>query len=76
MQIDETKLSEGDNLKLRVLQLKSLLPKAYVPLFVHYYPQYNNDKAKWKIREVVNLRQIDRDIIGKLEKLVELLRGA
>lgn len=74
MNINEKKLSVGDNLRLRILQLKPKLPRNYTTFYAHYYPDANNSSEKWRVRQVVNGKSIDEKIIERLEKLIDLIK--
>jgi hypothetical protein len=61
---------------LRVLQAKTKFPKNYMPLFVHYFPEYNSEDDKTTVRQVCSLRKYDANIVCKIEKLAEILKNS
>ena len=69
-----TKLKQNDNLKLRMLQAKTMLPREYTSLYLMYYPDGKKDLEK--IRRVWNLTQVDKLIVERFEKIAEILKAA
>jgi hypothetical protein len=67
---------EKDNWMFRVLSAKVYLPKNYMPLFVHYFPEYRTDDDKQKVRQVANLRKFDANIVTKIEQLAEIIKNS
>jgi hypothetical protein len=65
-----------EDLKIRVLNAKKMLPRSGVTsLFFHYFKDNFNDsvKNKSKLNNVLQIRITDQEITEKLEELVELL---
>lgn len=57
---------------LRVYQAKAKLPKAYLPLIIHFYPEIENDDTMIRrIREVMAHRSKREDIIQMIEFAAE-----
>lgn len=65
-----------DDLKIRVLNAKKLLPKSGITsLFFHYFGDEfaESFKNKSRLNNVLQVRTTDENITQKLEKLVEIL---
>lgn len=67
----------SEDLKIRVLEAKKLLPGSGVTsLFFHYFKDEDNDaKARAKLNNILQARITDEATTVKLEKLVELLKN-
>jgi hypothetical protein len=66
---------ETDHWQVGLLAAKANIPKNYMPLFVHYFPELNTPELKNKIRQVINLRSYDANIVSKIQKLSEILKS-
>lgn len=70
----EREPSKVDELKKRVIEAKRQLPPFFGGTFLHVFPEYQNDKGRTKLTNVLQLRASDEQITEKLEKLVEILK--
>lgn len=77
--IETTKLTESENLKLRIFQAKIQLRKMKIitlwPLFKQYYPNYNTKKNRQNFQLCLQTQISDELITSKLEKLIKLLKS-
>jgi hypothetical protein len=61
--------------KAKALIIKTIYPsKYYVSFFLVYFPEYNDPKKIQLINQVWNFKQIDLDVIDKLERLPALIK--
>lgn len=65
--------SRTDDLKQRVIKAKKDLPPYFMGAFLHVFPEYQDQKGKSRVTNVLQLRVADEEITGKLEKLVNIL---
>jgi hypothetical protein len=70
----EREPSRADELKKRVIEAKRQLPPFFGGTFLHVFPEYQNDKGRTRLTNVLQLRASDDQITEKLEKLVEILK--
>jgi hypothetical protein len=62
--------------KAKSLIIKTIYPsKYYVSFFLVYFPDYNTPKQIQLINLVWNFKQIDLDVIDKLERLPDLIKA-
>ncbi len=72
--IDINRLSDTDNLRLRMLQVKAKYPfRDYRDFITEKLPEYNNLKGIRLLYNCWSLRQMDAQLVSKLERLVENL---
>ena len=69
-ELSEIEDNSSDALKQRVITAKKRLPKYISGIFIHIYPEYKSGRQKALLTNVLQLRQSDKDITEKLEKLV------
>lgn len=55
-------MTETDAFKLKIIELKDKLPKNYHSLICEKYPEVDNQKYYDRIRNVVNLKQVDEEV--------------
>lgn len=69
-------LSDTDNLKLRMLKAKALLPKNmdYVPMYEHDKGVSMKTEDKMKLRRTWNLIGMDQDFVIWFEMMAEKLK--
>lgn len=73
MNNSHTNIKHKDEIKLRVLNAKAKLPRNYTTFFVHFFPEFDNDEGKKKLRSVLNMQQVDEQVTEKLERLIQLI---
>jgi hypothetical protein len=62
--------------RAKSLIIKTIYPsKYYVSFFLVYFPEYNELKKIQLINQVWNFKQIDLDVIEKLERLPDLIKA-
>lgn len=64
--------NKGDQLKLRMLQIKSIFPKYYMPVYEAFYPKEDKERAK----RVWNGLLMDERIVKQFERIAENLKHA
>lgn len=73
---DKEKKPLSDDLKKRIIAVKSLLPNSGITsLMAFKYPELNTTKKRSLVSNVLQLRITDEDITVKLEKLAETLNA-
>lgn len=72
--VNTENLSPIDNLKLRMIKIKSDIPEVYMPVYEDHYGK-QTDEMKIRVRECVNLRITDEDITVNWEKIVKKRRA-
>lgn len=65
-------MTETDAFKLKIIELKDRLPKNYHPLICEKHPELDNQQSYDRIRNVVNLKQVDEEVY---RLLVEVSQG-
>ena len=73
-EFSERNTSRTDDLKQRVIDVKKQLPTYFVGTFLHVFPEYQTEKGKSKVTNVLQLRVADETITDKLERFVEILK--
>ena len=75
--IDSDKLGDSDNLRVRVLQAKTRLPKNmdYVPMYEHDCGRDLKEQEKSKLRRTWNLRDMDEKYVAWFERMADKLKA-
>jgi hypothetical protein len=60
-----------ERMELRVEAIKKKLPYMYMNKYISQFPHHNNLFDINKVRDVVNKRRFDEEIITNLESLVD-----
>jgi len=55
-------MTDTDKFKLKIIELKDKLPKNYHSLVCEKHPELDNQKSYDRIRNVVNLKQVDEEV--------------
>lgn len=73
--INSSKLKIVDQLKLRMLKVKTKLPNAgYHALFEHYFPDHPIDKIT--LSKIWTCKNVDESIVEKFEQIAENLQNS
>jgi len=62
-------MTDTDKFKLKIIELKDKLPKNYHSLICEKYPELDNQKYYDRIRNVVNLKQVDEEVYRLLKEI-------
>lgn len=67
------------DLRLRVNQAKAKLPRRFMPLVFHFYPQLDEPEGKTelnRLKETSMLRSLDEQSVRRLEYVAENYKSA
>lgn len=57
--------------KLEAYQMRVKLPKTYMPIYLLYYPNLDNEEEKTHVRDYLNGKRFDEGIAKRIKKIVE-----
>lgn len=61
---------------LRLLQIKSKLPKAILPHYFEVYPEHDNEYDFDRVVDTWMGVKVHEDVVDNLEKLIEIIKNS
>lgn len=75
--ITATKKSvNAGNWKLEAYQMRVKLPKTYMPIYIMYYPDFDNEEERTHVRDYLNGKRFDEGIKTRISKIIKKIKVA